>query len=122
MKRELKGRETHSVSAIGLKNGDMLHVGNQTVELTSVTEAKVKAAAKAAEEKKDEAMTDANAEEEKKEQPPEEQYKPKCTHPPGRKCLNCLGVDKENFDDVTYGQCNHAPGVKCPNCLEKTAG
>ena len=100
----------------------MLHVGNQTVELTSVTEAKVKAAAKAAEEKKDEAMTDANAEEEKKEQPPEEQYKPKCTHAPGRKCLNCLGVDKENFDDVTYGQCNHAPGVKCPNCLEKTAG
>merc|ERR1712076_73456 len=38
LKKELKGRDSDSLAKIGLKNGDMLHVGNQTVELTSVKE------------------------------------------------------------------------------------
>ena len=39
MKQEVKARDTHTLTAIGLKNGDMLHIGNQKVELESVKEA-----------------------------------------------------------------------------------
>ena len=62
-------------------------------------------------------------EEEKKEEKKEEEpYKPKCNHGPGRKCLNCIGVTKDNAEFVKHGQCNHIAGVKCPNCVEKTSG
>jgi len=43
LKQELKGRDTDLLSKLGLKNGDMLHVGNQDVELASVVDAKAKA-------------------------------------------------------------------------------
>ena len=68
MKQELKARDTHTLAAIGLKNGDMLHIGNQTVELESVKEAAAMAKKKAIEkekekeeEKKDEVMIDTNS-------------------------------------------------------------
>ena len=57
MKQEVKARDTHTLTAIGLKNGDMLHIGNQKVELESVKEAaaeREKKKAQKEEEKKDE--------------------------------------------------------------------
>ena len=36
MTKELKVRDSDSLAKAGLKNGDMLHIGNQTVELASV--------------------------------------------------------------------------------------
>ena len=53
LKQELKGRDTDLLSKLGLKNGDMLHVGNQDVELASVVESKAKAEAKAQRELKE---------------------------------------------------------------------
>ena len=64
MKQELKARDTHTLAAIGLKNGDMLYIDNQTVELESVKEAAAMAKKKASEkeeEKKDEVMIDTNS-------------------------------------------------------------
>jgi hypothetical protein len=46
----------------------------------------------------------------------EEVKKSHCNHGPGAKCLNCLGVTKDNVKDVKY-TCNHGPLQKCPNCI-----
>jgi len=89
----------------------MLHIGNQTVELESVKEAKEMAAKKKEaqeEEKKDEVMIDTANKEKGKENEAAtangkpaakanepllaELYKPKCTcgGDPKKKCINCL--------------------------------
>lgn len=39
-----------------------------------------------------------------------------CTHGPGGKCLNCLGVTKENAKEVVK-KCMHPAGAKCVNCM-----
>ena len=36
LKKPVAGRDTASIDSIGLKNGDILHVGNQDAELASV--------------------------------------------------------------------------------------
>ena len=47
----------------------------------------------------------------------------KCNHPPGGKCLNCIGVGdkpplpkKEGKMEDEGPKCNHGPGGKCLNC------
>lgn len=44
----------------------------------------------------------------------------KCNHPPGGKCLNCIGGDDkkaaDNKDDKYKPKCNHGPGGRCLNC------
>ena len=65
LKQELKGRDTDLLSKLGLKNGDMLHVGNQDVELASVVETKAKAEAKAQRELKEKEEEEKKQEEEK---------------------------------------------------------
>ena len=40
----------------------------------------------------------------------------KCNHGPHQKCLNCLGVTKENFKEVK-AICQHQADQKCPNCI-----
>lgn len=39
-------------------------------------------------------------------------------HPKGDKCINCLGVDKNNMHDVDP-KCHCGPGQKCPNCIDE---
>jgi nuclear protein localization protein 4 homolog len=54
-----------------------------------------------------------------KSKPPlteEEVKKQHCHHGPMAKCINCLGVTKENVKDVK-SICKHGPTAKCPNCL-----
>ena len=53
-------------------------------------------------------------EEEKKE------AKKKCSHGPREKCLNCLGVTKENHQEVA-GKCLHGPDAHCVNCMGVTS-
>lgn len=45
----------------------------------------------------------------------EEVKKHHCNHGPKAKCVNCLGVDKQNMQTIKQ-KCNHAPGQKCINC------
>ena len=86
-----------TLTKIGLKNGDMLHVGNQDVELASVKEAKqaaTEAAAKVEKEEKkgaDTEMIDTSSKKEptpsmgattKKPMTDEEYQKSKCRHGP----------------------------------------
>ena len=47
----------------------------------------------------------------------EEVKKGHCTHGPQAKCINCLGVTKENVKDIKHS-CKHPPTQKCPNCVE----
>lgn len=46
----------------------------------------------------------------------EEVKRSHCSHGPNGKCINCLGVTKEQIKDVKY-QCTHGPNEKCANCL-----
>ena len=39
----------------------------------------------------------------------------KCLHGPDAHCVNCLGVTRETFQNVSY-QCNHPADQRCPNC------
>lgn len=48
----------------------------------------------------------------------EEVKKSHCNHGPNGKCINCLGLTKEEVQDIKY-QCKHGPNEKCPNCLAK---
>lgn len=48
----------------------------------------------------------------------EEVKKHHCNHGPLGKCINCLGVTKENFKD-DKPRCRHGPNEKCPNCIKK---
>ena len=72
LKKELKGRDADNLTKIGLKNGDMLHIGNQTVELTSV---KTKIAEIEKKKEENEKMIDTNKEEEKKKEEEKEKEK-----------------------------------------------
>ena len=107
LKKPVPGRDTQSLKAIGLKNGDIIHVGNQDAELASVAQAQAAAAAKAA---AAEAATAKAAEEEKAgssmidtsgKQPAEESKedkgstsapatRPRCNHISTQKCVHCL--------------------------------
>jgi len=59
LKKPLVGRDTASLVAMKLKNGDMLHVGNQETKLASVTAAKAAAEAKAEADKAEAAKKEA---------------------------------------------------------------
>lgn len=49
----------------------------------------------------------------------EEYQKSKCRHGPNQKCVNCLGVTKENAETAALKHlCQHPPGGKCPNCMK----
>lgn len=116
----------------------MLHVGNQDVELTSVIEAQKKAHeaathAKVAETKEeakdvkkdDTEMIDTSkkpAETHTSGKTPvtqEQKEISKCRHGPNQKCINCLGVTKENAEYAAVKSlCQHPPGGKCPNCIK----
>ena len=48
----------------------------------------------------------------------DEVKKAHCNHGPKGKCVNCLGVTKEQLQDIKY-TCRHGPNEKCPNCLAK---
>lgn len=54
----------------------------------------------------------------KKQQPltEEEVKKGHCNHGPNAKCINCLGITKENIKEIKH-TCNHGPLQKCPNCI-----
>ena len=65
-----------------------------------------------------------------------EQVNPRCNHPPGGKCLNCMTVDKKtdekteppkpavfgSINPLTGSKCNHGPGGKCFNCVQAPTG
>jgi len=133
----IKAAGTVTLAKVGLKNGDMLHVGNQDVELTSVKEAAKAAEAmketiKSKEEtkdgKQDEEMIDTSKKpagqvvqpvNAKKPMTDEEYKKSLCRHGPNQKCVNCLGVTKENAETAGLKNlCQHPPGGKCPNCIK----
>ena len=46
----------------------------------------------------------------------QEVKKAHCNHGPNAKCINCLGITKENIKEVKH-TCNHSPLQKCPNCI-----
>lgn len=46
----------------------------------------------------------------------EEVKKSHCNHGPMAKCINCLGVTKENMKEIKKA-CHHPPGQKCANCV-----
>lgn len=40
-----------------------------------------------------------------------------CSHGANAKCVNCLGVTKENMKEEVK-KCMHAPNQKCVNCIQ----
>lgn len=48
----------------------------------------------------------------------EEVKKGHCNHGPNARCINCLGVTKDNIKEINT-KCTHPPNQKCPNCLIK---
>ena len=48
----------------------------------------------------------------------EEVKKHHCNHGPNAKCVNCIGVTKENFKEVE-AKCHHPSNQKCPNCASE---
>jgi hypothetical protein len=41
-----------------------------------------------------------------------------CKHADNQKCANCLGVTSENAEEIG-ATCSHGPNEKCPNCTGK---
>lgn len=40
-----------------------------------------------------------------------------CAHPPGGKCLHCLGINEQNFSAIGH-KCHHKGNERCSNCAD----
>ena len=138
LKKPLACRDSATIQSLNLKNGDILHVGNQSVEMSSVapssqpiqpaptkgtgmidTSGKGSAAPQGASEKPKVNIASGKTS--------------RCNHIATQKCVHCMSsaieaANKENGEDgkdgepkeEPKGRCNHASSSKCPNCIGKT--
>merc|ERR1719253_1632669 len=104
MTKELKVRDSDSLTKAGLKNGDMLHIGNQTVELSSVKDKLAAIEKKKADDEK-QAKIDEEEKKKKEEKKIEQQYKDEYVP----KTKNIYGANVKTLDNVekTSGQFKH---------------
>lgn len=106
-----------TLSKAKINNGAQLFIPNKNAKFQDLP---VKPKAEEEEEKIDTSkQSKAKSGKEDVEMTTDEPKKSECRHGPKGKCLNCLGVTKENFQEVDY-KCTHPKGEMCANCKDTT--
>ena len=135
-KKPLSSRDTASIQSLKLKNGDILHVGNQDANMASLAESQtssgpavttlsnmIDTSGKGAQESS--TTTD------NKPKPGASGKTSRCHHISTQKCVHCMSSagaaeeEKKQVEEVkipTKVRCHHGPNQKCPNCFNEHEG
>lgn len=130
LKQTVAGRDTASIKSL-FKNGDIIHVGNQNVELASVAPSATPVPTSGT------SMIDTTGKGAAKDTADSAKPKPgqsgktsRCHHISTQKCVHCMTSavnaeeGKEGGDAVKeqpQGKCNHASTTRCPKCIGQIA-
>ena len=133
MKKPLAGRDTGSIQSLNLKNGDILHVGNQDANMASVAEAQASSGPVVNTLSNMIDTTDkgkASTTTSDKPKPGASGKTARCNHISTQKCVHCMSAATEEGkgEEGKEGEqaaepklrCNHASSSKCPNCIGAT--